>query len=198
MLPLRRINATQSLNDRLWFAVYTKPRAEKTVRDRLMRKDIEVFLPQNLKWYRKRGKRTAYQAPLFPGYLFVHVEPVNERYVPVLRTQGVVYMLKDTPNTSKPIPVPDSEIASLKIMVDSKLDIQAVPYVKRGDAVKIIDGPLAGCCGIVRCRKNATNLIVSVDLMQRSVSVRLKEEWLERVDLLNLALLKHQLGSEPR
>lgn len=165
---------------KLWFAVYTNPRAEKAVLKNLIIKGVESFLPLTWRWYRKRGRREAYQAPLLPGYLFVRLHPINEMYIPVLRTPGVVYMLKEDPSSIRPLPVPDNEIDSLRIVIESKLRILTEPYINCGDMVEIVEGPLTGCHGKVVKRKHTCRLVVSVDLMQRSVSVEILERWLEK------------------
>jgi len=104
--------------------------------------------------------------PLFPGYLFVHIE-LNDR-LNVLNTRGVVRMLG---SNGKPVPVPVEEIEATKTLLESGLRYEPFSYLTEGKEVVVIRGPLEGVGGRILQVRGTTRLIISVNLIQRSVSV---------------------------
>ncbi len=102
---------------------------------------------------------------LFPGYIFCRFDP-NDR-LPILTAPGVV----DVVGFGKlPEHVPDAEIERVRRMVESGLLVSPYPYVQVGQAVLIDRGPLAGVEGILVEVKGKLRLVVSINLLQRSVS----------------------------
>lgn len=164
-----------------WFAVYTKSRAERVVRDHLQDQGLEPFLPEHLVWSRRRDRRLSISVPLFPGYLFVRLAPRNEMLIRVLRTSGVVSILGQGPGTGRPQPVPDQEVESLKLMLAGPGRVSPEPYLRTGDRVRVISGPLTGCTGFVLHRRGAQRLVVSLHIMERSVAVDIPDADLERL-----------------
>lgn len=163
-----------------WYAVYTKSRCEKVVRGHLEQQGLETFLPEQWRWSRRRDRRLALRVPLFPGYLFVRLAPRGDMYLRTLRTPGVVRLLGQGP--AGPLPVPGHEVESLRVLVHSRLRLEPVPYLRRGDRVLITHGPLAGARGVVVRRRGQSRLVVAVDIMQRAVSVELDEATLEKAE----------------
>jgi transcription antitermination factor NusG len=100
---------------------------------------------------------------------------VHLERTPVLSTPGVVSILSCG---TAPIPVPESEIQAVRTLLGSGLGAQPCPFINVGDQVKVKQGPLAGVTGIVIARKNEFHLVVSVPLLQRSVSVVLERHWI--------------------
>ena len=106
--------------------------------------------------------------PIFPGYLFVHTELHGENRLKVLRTEGVVRILG---NNGTPVAVPETEIESIRTIVESKAPVHPYRYLKRGRVVRVVAGPLEGVEGIFLSAKGCGKLVVSVELLRRSVSV---------------------------
>ena len=162
-----------------WFAVWTRNQYEPRVCDRLCRKHFEVFLPTLRVPSRRRDKRVVLAQPLFPGYLFLRFVPSRVGYVRIASTDGVVRVLGDGWDALQP--VPDAQVEAIRRLVTSAEDARAVPWLRLGDHVRIVAGPLAGLEGLVRdrCRGRAT-FVVNVDLLQRSVGVELDAGLLAR------------------
>ena len=162
-----------------WFAVWTRNQYEPRVCDRLRSKQFEVFLPRVHVPSRRRDRRIVLDQPLFPGYLFLRFAPSRAGYVVVVSTEGVVRVLGDGWDSLQP--VPDEQVDAVRRLVTSADGARAVPWIRVGDRVRIIRGPLAGLEGLVRdrCRGRAT-FVVNVDLLQRSVGVELESALLER------------------
>ena len=82
--------------------------------------------------------------------------------------------------------IPDAEIDGVRRMIESSLRVEPCPHLKRGDWVRIRSGPLAGLEGILNRKKNSYSLVLSVELLQKSVAVEVDSSMIERVAKLNL------------
>jgi transcription antitermination factor NusG len=157
-------------SERCWYAVYVRSRHEFRVRELMSRALIENFLPAVERLRRWKDRRKLVTFPLFPGYLFVHVQQRREDLLAVLKTHGVVRFLGKTPGT--PEPVPDAQVASLQKIITSGQMIEPYPYLKEGQRVAIKWGPLAGVEGILREKRGQHLLVLSIDILQQGASVK--------------------------
>ena len=173
-----------------WYALQVRPRFEKVVASTLVSKGYEGFLPL----YRHRSKWSdrikEIELPLFSGYMFCRFD-VNKR-LPILITPGVVQVVGIG---RVPHPVTDEEIMALQSIVISGLQAEPRSYLNVGRKVRVEVGPLAGVEGIVTMLKGAHRLVVSVNLLQRSVSVEIDESWVLPVAPIIPALQKPELPS---
>lgn len=164
-----------------WFAIRTKSNRESAVCEALVGKGFEVLCPRyrqtsiHITNQRRKSSSVALK-PLFPGYLFSRFD-VTER-LPILVVPGVMNVVS---NGRIPIPLDESEIESLRVLVNSALTIGPHPYLRVGDRVMVSQGPLAGASGYI-VQTDRKRLIVSITLLQRSVAVDVASEWLERCD----------------
>jgi len=155
-----------------WFAIRVKPKHEKTASAAVEAKGYESFLPIYLS-RRKYGERFKnFHLPLFAGYFFACFNPDNR--LPILMTDSILSILG---NGRELITVPDEEIAALQLAVRSKLAICAHPFLKVGDRVRLAEGPLQGSEGILVRSKGHDHLVVSVTILQRSVSIQIDRAW---------------------
>lgn len=154
--------------DPQWFAIWTRSRHEKLVRDQLEKKsDVDVFLPTIGKWSRWKDRKKKIDWPLFPGYVFARV--VADDRVGILKVDGVVQIISNNGMLSA---IPDEEIDSVRTLVESELAYDPVPLIKEGDMVKVTSGPLKGVIGRLVTKKGASaRLVLSVDLIGQAVSV---------------------------
>jgi len=151
-----------------WFAIWTRSRHEKLVRDQLEKKsDVDVFLPTIGKWSRWKDRKKKVDWPLFPGYVFARF--VADERVGVLKVDGVVQIISNNGMLSA---IPDEEIDSIRTLVESELAYDPVPLIKEGDMVKVTSGPLKGVIGRLITKKGVqARLVLSVDLIGQAVSV---------------------------
>ncbi|MBI2177357.1 MAG: transcriptional antiterminator, partial [Candidatus Tectomicrobia bacterium] len=149
-----------------------RSRHEYLVRDYLFSKSWRVFLPERTVWSRRRDRRKQIQVPLFPGYLFVSSSGGAKRLRDVSIIRGVVRLLGAG---GSPLPVSRREVASLRLLVASGELLRQTAYLVPGSRVRVVEGPLAGAEGTVARFGRKRHLIVSVELMQRSVAVELAE-----------------------
>ncbi len=165
----------------LWYCVHTRSRHEEVVYQRLSEKRIETFFPRLEVWSRRKDRKKKIQKALFPGYLFVH-NPLDPHHrLEVLKTPGVVQVLG---NERGPLPVPDSQIESIQTILNGKSAVTPFPYLREGQMVRVVYGPLKGSEGfLLKIKEGKEKLIISVDLLQRSVAVEIDGASVEPVTL---------------
>jgi transcription antitermination factor NusG len=161
-----------------WFAVYTAPRHEKRVSQYLSQKEIEHYLPlyrTQRRW--SDGSKVTLDLPLFPGYLFVHIDR-SER-VRVLQVPGVLTFVGGTGR--QPATLPEAEIGALRAGLPLR---HAEPHslLTAGQRARIRSGALAGMEGVVVRRKNSLRVVLTMDLIRQSVAVEVDESELETLD----------------
>ena len=161
-------DATGAGTQRHWLAAYTKARHETLVARQLTSKVVSHLLPTYIRSARwsDRVKRT--MAPLFPGYVFVHVS--DEERVRVLQTAGVVNIVSVA---GRPAPLADAEVALLRECAARPRQFEPHPFLHIGERVRVKHGPFAGWEGILTYKKNAARLVVSLEQIMRSVSLEL-------------------------
>ncbi len=156
-----------------WYAVYTSARHEKRVAEQLDRKSVECFLPLYETVRRWKDRRAHVSLPLFPGYVFVHL-PYRDRLV-VLEVPGVVRFVTFQ---GKPAPLPEFEIETLRSGLRERR-AQPHPYLTVGRRVRITSGPFVGMEGILKRRKENLRLVLSLDLLMRSVLLEIDQSEIE-------------------
>ncbi len=158
-----------------WYAIHTKSRHEDKVLLGLTQKAIDAFLPKMEVWSKRKDRRKKIHIPMFSGYLFAETaEMDNQTRLDILKTVGVVRIL-GRPNGQDPIPVPDDKIDAIRRLVASRVEIQQIQYPKVGERACIVDGPFRGIEGVVLKADYQQELfVVSIELLQRSVAIRLE------------------------
>jgi transcription antitermination factor NusG len=161
---------------RPWYAIYTRHQHEKAVGDLLVKKGFEVFLPLYQSTRRWKDRRKILSLPLFPSYVFIHGE--IDRQLQIRTTPGV-YSIVST--AGRVAVIPGDEIDAVKRMVENSLRVEPHPFLKCGDRVRVISGPLQGIEGVLTRIKNLFRLVVSVEMLQKSVAVEVEASIVERV-----------------
>ncbi len=149
-----------------WYALYTRSRHEKTVAMQLGDRSVDYFLPLYDTVRKWRNGRFHVQLPLFPGYVFVRI-PLRER-LKVLQVPGVVTVVGFK---SEPVPLPQTDIEMIRDVLSKGMQAQPHPYLRVGSRVRIKSGPLEGMRGILSRRKGHLRVVVSVDLIMRSIAI---------------------------
>jgi len=147
-----------------WYAAHTCANHEKRVAEQLARRCVEHLLPLYPSWRRWKDRRVCLQLPLFPGYIFVRLA-LRDRML-VLQAPSVVRLIGFG---ATPAPVSENEIASLQRALGEGARLQPHPYLTLGQRVRITTGSLAGYEGILIRRKGNLRVVLSIDLIQRSV-----------------------------
>jgi transcription antitermination factor NusG len=161
-----------------WHALWARSNCEQLVHDQLSVKGFELFLPTLQAWSRRGGIRRLARVPMFGGYLFLRHAMDKASYLEVAKARGLVSILGN--RWDQLATVPDAEIETIRILAGSGLTIMPYPYLANGQRVRINRGPFAGVEGIViRTDPKKGLLVVSVDLLRRSVAVHLDCTMLE-------------------
>ncbi|MCG8553396.1 MAG: UpxY family transcription antiterminator [Desulfobacterales bacterium] len=169
----------------LWFALLTRSNFEQTVYSRISKKKIDAFLPRTRKPSKRKDRKLMIETPLFPGYVFVKstMAPVDQ--LPILKTVGAVRLIG---NSAGPLPVPEYQIESLKLLTSVAQDLitGSMIELKKGDPVMILEGPMAGLKGEFFEHKGKGRIIIKVDLLGRYAGVEVDFDMVEKIpDLLS-------------
>jgi len=151
-----------------WYAAYTRANHEKGVTQQLERRSVECFLPLYESMRRWKDRRVRLQLPLFPGYVFVRLALCDR--LQVLEIPGVVRLVGFD---GHPTPLPVEDIETIRACLATGQLIAPHRYVRRGQRVRVLSGPLEGLTGTVLRQKNRTRFVISLELLMRSVAVEL-------------------------
>jgi transcription antitermination factor NusG len=151
-----------------WYAAYTSANHEKRVVDQLSLRQIENFVPLYESVRRWKDRRVSLQLPLFPGYVFVRMALRDK--LRVVQLPGVARLVAFN---GVPAALPEEAIAALRNCLAKGIKAQPHPFLAAGRPVRVKQGPLAGMVGTLVRKKNATRLVMSLDVIARSVAVEI-------------------------
>jgi len=160
-----------------WYAVHVKSRHEFVTATELNRKGITVFLPTFKRISRWKDRKKLIEFPLFAGYVFVCIPGLSGAFLDVLKTRGVVTFISLEPGLPTPIDV--AEITSLRLMIESGRVIDVHPTMQEGMHVRLKRGSLMGASGILMKKENEFVFLVNIELLGRSVAVRVSPNDIE-------------------
>jgi len=149
-----------------WFAVFTIPRHEKKIEQHFRVRRIESFLPlcrTQRQW--KDGSRRTLELPLFANYIFVRIDCGGR--VRVLEVPGVISIVG---GPRKSLSVPDSYIDFLREGLKQG-KIEPHPYLTAGTNVRICSGVLSGAEGVLLRKKNNFRVVITLEMIMKSVAV---------------------------
>ena len=159
-----------------WYAAYTCANHEKRVAQQLEQRRIRSFLPTYQSVRRWKDRRKVLQLPLFPSYVFVQMNPKNR--LDLLRLPGVMGLVCFR---GRPAPVESIEIENLQRGLKNNSAVHSHPYLKAGRKVRIRSGSMAGVEGVLVRKRDCTRIVLSISLLQRSVSVDIDEADIEPI-----------------
>jgi len=151
-----------------WYALRTRSRHEKLVRDRLAGQGIEQLLPTVKRISQWKDRKKEIEVPLFSGYCFARF--LWQDRSPVLKVSGVVEIVG---GGNRPEPIPDEEIGALQALMTSVLPYDAHPYLREGMAVEVVRGPLQGVRGILLRKDKRHRLVIAVHLIRQAAAVEI-------------------------
>jgi transcriptional antiterminator NusG len=156
-----------SENQRHWYAVHTRVNCEHIAAKSLAARAVETYCPIFEEIHRWADRRKFVNCPVFPGYVFVRIGQSPEERLNVLKSRGAVRILGIG---SAIEPVPDREIESIRVMLQSRAYCSRYPFLSEGARVRVRCGPLKDLTGILIRFKNRTRLVISVQLLQQAVA----------------------------
>lgn len=158
-------------HEALWYAVQTSPRYEKKIVSELCKKGVESFLPLCPEKHRWSDREKVVEVPLFPQYVFVRITGDTTTRISVLRTPGVNCFVGAR---GIGVTIPESQIAAVQSVLEQRLSATPHSFLNAGQRVRIRGGSLDGVEGILLGLKGAETLVISVDLIQRSLTISVK------------------------
>jgi len=155
-----------------WHVLWTHSNCESLVHDQLAPYGFQLFLPTVESWLRRGTVRRLVRVPLFRGYLFLRHAMDKESYLRVCKARGLVRILGESWDRLSILR--ETEMEALKRILAAGRQVLPYPYLRQGQRVRIRRGPLTGVEGILlRANPKKGLLVISVDLLQRSVAVHL-------------------------
>jgi transcription antitermination factor NusG len=156
----------QAMTQARWYAAYTCANHEKRVAAELGARDVEHFLPLYASMRRWKDRRVQLELPLFPGYVFVRLA-LSQR----LRVVQIPSLVRLVGFGGLPTALPDTEMEIMRSGLSQNLRVEPHPFLTVGRRVRITCGPFAGLEGVLKRKKSDVRVVVSLELIQRSVAV---------------------------
>ena len=155
-----------------WYAVRTRSRHEKIASQQLQTRGIETFLPVVTQTHRWSDRKKQVEVPLFSGYTFVRLAYAsNEQRIQVLQTHGVAGFV-GVQRTG--VPIPDNQIEDIRTLLSNKVDMKTHSFLKVGQRVRVRGGALDGVQGILVSHSGERSLVISLEPIERSLSIRVE------------------------
>jgi transcription termination/antitermination protein NusG len=169
------VDVAAEAHDR-WYALRTRSRHEKKVRDQLLRGQVETFLPLCERWSRWKDRTKRLDFPLFPGYCFARFQRADRWRIANVHGVAEVLGARGTAEA-----IPDSEIDALRRLVASRFRFDPHPFLEEGMEVEIVRGPLAGVRGKLLRKDGITRIVLAVTLIRQAVVVHVHPADVARV-----------------
>lgn len=151
-----------------WFALKVRARAERSAQDILLSRGFQVFCPTYSERRQYSDRIKVVEAAFFPGYLFCRLN--WSARLPVLSAPHVEYIVGFG---AEPTPVGSGEVEAIQTIVNSGAHCRPHPFLRAGQRVRLQSGPLANVEGVLVGSRGSHRLVVSVELLQRSVAVEI-------------------------
>ena len=166
--------------DSRWYAVYSRSRHEKQVDMMLRRQSLQTYLPLRRAWSRRRDRRVTVDLPALPGYLFVRCALYGEVRAQIKKTPGVIRLVE---NAGQPCVIPETQIESLRAVLERSFEVEAHPYFNIGDRVQVARGHFVGAEGyLVRIAPGRHKLVVAVEFVNQAVAIEIDAADVDRCD----------------
>ncbi|MEW6156301.1 MAG: transcription termination/antitermination NusG family protein, partial [Verrucomicrobiota bacterium] len=163
-----------SPNNVPWFVAHTRPRCEKKLADYCEREGISVTLPLYRSVKKYRGKTVTFHKPLFPGYLFLRIEP--EATKKVYQSDYVANLLSVVDQATF-----EKQLGDILLALETDLEIFLAPNITAGARVRIKSGPLRGLEGLVEQRSGVTMVLLRLDFISQAAAVKIEATELDRI-----------------
>lgn len=170
----RRLTNSPRVSELLWFVAHTKPRREKKLVEYCERQGFAVTLPCYRSAHKYRGKSVVFSKPLFPGYVFLQLQPAD---VSAVRQNDLVANLLDVFDQATFA----RQLREILLALESDLEVRLAPNIETGTRVRIRSGPLQGIEGLVESRQGRTTVILRLDFINQAAAVQMDADALELI-----------------
>ena len=164
-------------SEKKWYALYTRPRAEKQVYERLVENDIETFLPLIKTFRQWSDRRKLIEKPLLSSYIFVRTSKLE--FPKVYKTNGVV---KFVTFEGQPASIPQNQIDNLRLLINSDADIEiSSEKFAPGDSVEVVTGALSGLTGELIKVGGKKRVVVRIDRLDQNLILTIPVGFLRKI-----------------
>lgn len=160
------------MSESKWFVAHTKPRREKKLAAWCQRESISATLPCYDAVHRYRGKTVTFHKPLFPGYLFLRMEPRQRDLVRGNEQVANLLEVHDQENFQR-------QLQDILMALESKVGMFLAPSIGEGMRVRIKAGPLQGIEGWVEKRYGMTTVLLRLDFISQAAAVKMEADLIE-------------------
>lgn len=160
-----------------WYAIAVKPQTERAVERALAQRSYETYFPVMTSERRWSDRVKRVECAVIPGYVFCRFDGAVR--LPIMTTPGVREIVGFGRQAA---PVDEAELLALRRVVESGFPVENCEFLQRGDRVEVTGGPMQGLCGLLLEVRGQVRVVVSVELLQRSVSVEMDRARIKRVD----------------
>ena len=160
-----------------WYAIYTRPRAEKQLHKRLVDLGIESFLPLQKTYRIWSDRKKLIEKPLLNSYLFVHIKSKN--FSLVYKVHGFVKFISFE---GRPVSIPQNQIDNLRLLVNSDAEIEITSEnFSKGDNVEVVSGSLVGLTGELIKIGNQNRVVVRIDKLDQNLILKIPKSFLRKI-----------------
>ena len=177
-IPLKEIKTIKTTHsEEKWYALYTRPRAEKLVYQRLVEASIETFLPLQKTYRMWSDRKKLVIKPLLSSYIFVKTIP---KYFPVVyKINGVV---KFVSFERQPVSIPQNQIDNLRLLINSDAEIEvSSEQFDKGDNVEVVAGVLVGLTGELIKIGGKKRVVVRIDRLDQNLVLTIPVSFLKKI-----------------
>jgi transcription antitermination factor NusG len=153
-----------------WYALHTRPRHERVVENRLREQGMETFLPTIRESHRWSDRKKVVEVPLFSCYVFVRCALNADERTKVYRVESALGFVG---TRGAGVPIPDEQIESVRAVLSQTVPCRSHPFLKVGQRVRVCGGAMDGVEGVFLSENGDHSLVISVDVIQRSLAVRI-------------------------
>ena len=161
--------------EKSWYVLRVRSQAERLVQVGLHNKQFEVLNPTYQALSIRKDRRKVLTRPIFNGYMFIRTVLNSESHLKILKTPGVVEILK---SSSGPTPVPDDQVKNIRLLEKHVGNCFFGTYFEVGDSVFVREGPLTGLRGVIN-RMDRKQLHIHVDAIPGSVMIEIEPHQLQ-------------------
>lgn len=174
---MEKMGEIVNTNNEKWYAIYTRPRAEKQVYQRLVESGVETYLPMEKTIRRWSDRKKVVEKPLLSSYIFVKTIP--KKFPVVYKTNGVV---KFVSFEGQPVSIPQKQIDILRLLINSNADIEvSSENFAKGDNVEVITGALVGLTGELIKIGTRNRFVVRIDRLDQNLILKIPRAFLKKV-----------------
>jgi transcription antitermination factor NusG len=153
-----------------WYAVHTRSNFERRVADQFTARGIEHYLPVYEETHQWKDRKRRVAIPLFAGYLFARFKESTPTKLQILQTTGTAHIVGQGGKCES---VPEQEIEAIRTLLNSKERCFPHPFLEEGAWVRVRSGSLKGVIGRLVRIKQSARLVLSIDILSRSVAVEI-------------------------